>query len=152
MSFCSASRRKDFLSLSCLLGLMLTAACSGNDISCAQVITVAGPVAQIMSVTNSQTGSPISQFTLSNFAINGQQQDAALLIAGVPNTNAQAVNGTLMCSGTCGFGQSDGSYTFTVSATGVQDKIITVAAKYDRLVAQGCSRTETGGTQIAITL
>ncbi|MEO8945310.1 MAG: hypothetical protein ABI338_02345 [Gemmatimonadaceae bacterium] len=131
---------------------MLTAACSGNDISCAQEITVAGPVVQITSVTNSQTGSAIPQFTLSNFAMNGQQQDAALLIAGVPNTNAQAVNGTLMCSGTCGFGQSAGSYTFTVSATGVQDKVVTVAAKYSSTVGQGCSRSAAGGTQIAITL
>ena len=152
MSCWCVSRRKDFLSLGCLLGLMLTAACSGDGIICSEVITVAGPVVQITSVTNSQTGSAISQFTLSNFAMDGRQQDAALLIAGVPNTNAQAVNGTLMCSGTCGFGQSDGSYTFTVSATGVQDKVVTVAAKYSSSVGQGCSRSAAGGTQIAITL
>ena len=138
--------------LVCLLGLILMAACSGNGVTCAQVITVGGPVVQITSVTNSQTGSAISQFTLSNFARNGQQQDAALLVAGIPNTNARAVNGTLVCSDTCGFGQSDGSYTFTVSAAGVQDKVVTVAAKYSGSVAQACSRMETGGTPIAITM
>lgn len=146
------TRCNNLLSVICPLALVLTAACSGEGYACAQVITVAGPVVQITSVTNAQTGVAIGQFTLSNFFVNGQPQDAALLIAGVPNTNATVSGGTLVCSGACGFGQSADSYTFTISAAGVQSKTVTVAAKYAGSVTDGCSHELKDGTAIAITL
>ena len=145
-------RRSSLLPAICVFGLILTTACRADQFVCADVITVAGPVVQITSVTNSQTGAAIGQFTLSNFTLDGRQQDAALLIAGVPNTKATASNGTLVCSGTCGFGQSSGAYTFTVSAADVQDKVVTVAAKYNSMVGEGCSRQAADGTAVAITL
>ena len=144
--------RNGLLAAICVSALALTAACSGNDLVCAQVITVAGPVVQITSVTNGQSSAAIGQFTLSSFTRDGQQQDAALMIAGVPNTNAAAVNGMLVCAGACGFGQSDGVYTFSVSAVGVQSKMVTVTAKYQTITSHGCAREETGGTSVAIAL
>ena len=127
-------------------------ACSGNGITCAQVILAASPAVVITAVTNKDTGAPIAQFTLSNFTLGGQAVSASGLISSVPGTNATLVNGTLACTGSCGFGGGPGSYTFTVSAAGRPDTIITVAAKYSGATGQGCSRELTGGTLVAIAL
>jgi hypothetical protein len=144
-------RHMDLLSAICILGLIVSVACRGDQIMCADVITVAEPLVQIRSVTSSQAGVPVDQFTLSNFSRNGYHEDAALLIAGVPKTNATVVNGTLVCSGACGFGQSEGTYAFTVSAAGAQDKVVAVAAKYDAR-DQGCPVQLSGGTAVTIAL
>lgn len=140
--------------LACVVALTLSGAvaCSGNNITCPQVIRVAGPAVVITSVTNKQTGAPIAQFTLSNFTVGGYAYPASDVVSGIPGTNATVVNGTLACTGSCGFGNYDGMYAFTVSAAGRPDTTVTVAAKYAGSIGQGCSRELKDGTSVAISL
>lgn len=134
------------------LGLSSAVACSGNNLTCPAVVLVASPAVVISSVANKQTGAPIIQFTLSNFSIGGYPVSANDVINGVPGTNATLVNGTLACSGSCGFGGGEGTYSFTVSAEGRPDTTVTVAAKYAGSIGQGCSRELKDGVAVAVTL
>lgn len=126
--------------------------CSGNSVTCPQVVLAASPAVVIASVANKETGVVIAQFTLSNFTVDNQVFSASGVISGVPGTNASLVNGTLTCSGSCGFGGTEGTYTFTVSAAGRPDTIVTVAAKYTGSTGQGCSRKLKNGTSVTIAL
>lgn len=130
--------------------------CSGSsNLSgpCSQVIRVAEPVVQITAVTNKDTGAPITQFTLGNFTFEGSPfANVDALVRNVPSANATVVNGTLVCSGNCGFGYSPGAYTFTVSAVGRPDATVAVKAAYASSSGQGCSRVSTGGTTIKISM
>lgn len=136
-----------------ILPLVIAAAgCGGNNVTCAQVVSVASPTVIISSVTDRQTGAAIPQFTVSNFSVDGQALAAATVVSGVPGANATVQNGALACTGTCGFGGGEGTYSFTVSAPGHADAKITVAAKYAGAIGQGCERRLTDGTVVAVTL
>lgn len=132
--------------------LMAIGACNSSNISCAQVVSVAAPAVVLTSVTDKQSGSAITQFTVSNFSVDGQTMTAAGIVSSVPGTNATVQNGTLACTGVCGFGGTEGTYSFTVSAPGHPDAKITVAARYAGAVGQGCERRLTDGTDVTVAL
>ena len=148
--FSSAPRNR----LLCIVTFTVSGAvaCSGDNITCAANVVVASPAVVITSVTNKQTGTPIAHFTISNFIVAGQVFPASGVVSGVLGTNATVMNGALACSGSCGFGGVEGTYTFTVSATGRPDTSVTVAAKYASSIGQGCSRELKDGTPVAVTL
>jgi hypothetical protein len=143
---------RDYLACIIALGLGSAVACSGNTITCAAMVVAGSPAVVITSVTNKQTGTPIIQFTLSNFSISGQAVPASGVISSVPGTNATLVNGTLACSGSCGFGGTAGTYTFTVSAEGRPDTNVSVDAKYTGSTGSGCSLKLVDGTPVTISL
>lgn len=153
---CTVAReahRQRIAQISVLLALLGTAGCGGpGSFTCPQVVTVGGPVVQIAAVTSRQTGAAVGQFTLSNFARDGYAVSAASLVQGVPNTGATVSNGTLVCSGSCGFGQADGSYTFTISSMTTRDTTVTVAARYSTHVRTGCTYQEKDGTVVSFSL
>lgn len=147
--------RRSSLTLSALVYAIAAGviACGGSTDPCAQVVRVGEPVVQITAVTNKETGAAINQFTLSNFTFEGSPfLNVDALVRNVPGANATVVNGTLVCSGSCGFGYSPGAWTFTISSAGRPDTPVAVKAVYASSSGEGCSRVSTGGTAIKISM
>lgn len=68
-----------------------------------------------------------------------------------PSFGARIVGDTLVCTVSCGFGTSEGRYTFRATAAGYVAKEVTTEARYSRFEG-GCPSYNAGGSRTHVVL
>lgn len=135
--------------------VMLCGACSESmDGPC--VVTYEDPLLTIASVSNAQTGAPVSQVRLRDIRFRGNRvNDLQYLTQTSAPARGVTVQGQeLVCNVSCAFGADEGVYTFVVSQAGLRDTLVSVDAKYANRRSQpgGCPTTLSGGIALQLRL
>jgi hypothetical protein len=134
-------------------GAVLLSSCSDSlgPYQCSPGITAGAPVIQIASVKKAN-GESVVTFYLSNFRKESQELSAAEVVQNVPGTNATVVGNSLKCTGSCGFGNGHGEYSFTVSASGLDPVTVAVSADYGRIDLSQCPQILVDGTVVNVVM
>ena len=144
------------------LSIVLVSACNideiGNDKD--NEDTLAGPCVQIereaiihlQSATGEISNENIPQIEISEIFYRGTRESfQENYVVMTSNIEIDYENDTLLCTLPCSFLRGEGSYEFTISAAGYDDKVVELDASYS-IFDGGCPSYVDGGTKINIRL
>jgi len=107
------------------------------------------PVLNFAAAADAGTGARIDFFVIREVRVDGRLQDLAWL---TPESRGVEVrDDSLICHPPCGFGTSEGNYTFTVSAPGYPEQVRGYEARY-RVFKGGCPSYNDGGAHVTLHL
>jgi hypothetical protein len=107
------------------------------------------PILHIEWARNAKTGEYLRTVVLTEMAIDSFAQDPFWFL---PDSRGVAVaDSSLICNPPCAFGNTTGKYTFTVSAPGCRDTIVTCYPRY-AINRGGCPSSSTGGLRLTLML
>ncbi|MBV8659086.1 MAG: hypothetical protein JO142_14770 [Burkholderiales bacterium] len=107
------------------------------------------PVVLVTSATDAVTNHDLGAITISGVQIYGV---AANLVVVAQTSSSVSISDTnLRCTTPCGFGWTEGKYSFTAAAPGYQPATVTVDARYSSRSGD-CPLVMSGGTKVAIVL
>ena len=107
------------------------------------------PILHIQSVTNAESGAMIETIIITDVTIGSASVDLRLLIS--ESRRIALLDSSLIGNPPCSFGTQDGTYSFSVSASGFRDTLIIADAAYSRFEG-GCPSRSFGGRRITIQL
>lgn len=116
------------------------------------VIIEKEPVLNLIDALDSSNNQNIQQVQISDVWINGSQKDFRENHREVSNNiEFDYVNDVLTCTLPCGIGQQEGTWAFTVSASGYQNSEEVIEASY-ALFDGGCPAYLDQGTEVNLML
>ena len=107
------------------------------------------PLFQITAASSTVGGTRIATLVCTGFTRNGEPILVADLLPG--SYFVESHHDTLLCHAPCGFGRTEGDYSFVVGAAGFQKKTLTYAAHY-QVFHGGCPSYNDGGLDLDIQL
>jgi len=108
------------------------------------------PVIEVDNVRDEMTGKIIREFKIINAKFNNHIIDMHSLTNDV-SFNCAIHDSVLYCNVPCGFGSSEGEYSFYVSAIGYRDTTIIIDAQYKHF-DYGCSSCNSGSSKVTFTM
>ena len=114
---------------------------------CVQIAT--DPILTIATAVDATSGAAITQLTLTDIKVNGTP--VLLEFMQHLSSTAKVVGAHVECGIPCGFGESEGTYTATVTADGYNPLSLSVAARYSSSVG-GCPNIVSGSTLTSVVL
>ena len=130
-----------------LAGVLSLGCAEGGAGPC--VHTYRDPVLAITAAVDSGTGVRITPVFVTGVTIDGQSQPVGSLLAVA--FGASARGDTVVCGLPCGFGTSEGQYSFTATAPGYAIRRVSVNARFARFDG-GCPSSNEGSTEISVSL
>ena len=113
------------------------------------VHTYRDPVLAITSVVDSESGGRIASILVTNVTISGRSEPVGALLDVA--FGASTRSDTLVCGVPCGFGTSEGQYTFKAAAPGYTARQVSVNARFARFDG-GCPSSNAGSTEVSVSL
>lgn len=134
------------------VALLALIACGGSDEEPtfgACYVAAEDPAFTITSVSDARTGATIPVVTLADLSFSGTSYVPLALPGAAKNT--RIVGTGLECTTPCGFTETPGAYTFTISAPGFAASSVTAVGSYSKKVG-GCPLIYSGGAQVSYSL
>lgn len=114
------------------------------------VHTYRDPVLAITAAADSASGARIASILVTDVALDGRSQPVGSLLLEVA-FGASTRSDTLVCGVPCGFGTSEGQYSFSATAPGYAVRQVSVNARFARFDG-GCPSSNEGSTEISVSL
>lgn len=113
------------------------------------VHTYRDPVLAVTAASDGATGARIAPLFVTGVTVRDRSQPVSYLLA--VSFGARAQGDTIVCGVPCGFGTSEGPYSFVVSATGYAPRQVSVDARFARFDG-GCPSFNEGSTEVSLSL
>lgn len=140
---CRSAPRSVFV----VVGAVLSVGCEPGGGPC--IHTYRDPVLAITAARDSASGARIASILVTDVAFGGRSQPVGSLLGLA--FGASTRSDTLVCGIPCGFGTSEGQYTFSATAPGYAVAQVSVNARFARFDG-GCPSSNSGSTEISVSL
>ncbi len=111
----------------------------------------AEPLFVIRSALDSASGASISEVLFSEFVVDGKALSVTYAGTSPPSLRVRVVGSELACLVNCGFGNSEGTWSFRVRAAGYRPRELQYSGRY-RTFTPGCPSSNSGSVPVDVVL